>query len=103
MRPLYFQIAALIAIAVDVNRGMLPKLVRMLFYPLGGTEKHGLFTIPGGVDDGALRLPSLFGKLAKCARLLQQYHLTGDRVIRAIYPRIVMVAAQHPKIGLLGS
>src|ERR1700677_2308445 len=103
MGTLHIQIAALIGIAVDVDGSMLPQLVRMFFDPLGGTEKHGLLAIPGSVDDGALRLPSLFSKFAKGTRLLQQYHLTGDRIIRAIHPRVVMVAAQYPEIGLLRS
>jgi hypothetical protein len=101
MGPLHIKIAALIAIAVDVNGGMLPQLVCVLFHPLGGTEKHGLFAIPGGVDDGAFRLPSLLGKFPKRARLLQQHHLAGNRIVRAVDPRIVMVAAQHPEVGLL--
>ena len=56
MRPLHIQIATLIGVAVDINRGMLPQFVRVLLHPFRGTEQHGLLPIPGGVDDGALRL-----------------------------------------------
>ena len=90
--------ATTIRIRIQVRHGLFPELVCVRLDPLRGAEQRGLFTVPGGVDDGTARLPPLFEQLAVGAGLLQQRGLSGNGVLGAVHPGIVMIAADHPLI-----
>ena len=49
----------------------------------------------------ALGLPTLLHQFSDGARFLQQGDLPGGRVLRAVHPGIVMIAADHPFLGEL--
>ena len=59
VRTAHGEQAAIVAVGVDVDGGVLAQLVGVGFDPFGGTEQHGFFAVPRGVDDGAARLPAL--------------------------------------------
>ena len=100
VRAFRAEIAAAIGIRVQVNDGMLSKLIGVRFYPLRGTEKAGLFAIPRAVIDGALRSPAGLYQFGQGARFLELVHLAGNRIVGAVDPRIVVIAANNPFVRL---
>src|SRR6478736_9661182 len=54
VRALHVKKAAAIAVSINVDGGVLVELVGMELSPFSGAEQHGLFTIPGAINDGAL-------------------------------------------------
>ena len=99
VRAFYFEVAALVAIAVDVSDGMLRQLFVVLLDPFCRAHQHGFLGIPGAVDDGALGPPTLLRQFSERARLLQQGDLPGRWVFRSVHPGIVVIAADHPLVG----
>ena len=69
--------------------------------PLRGAQEARLLTVPTGVDQGAARPPALFEQLADRLRFRHQRNLAGQRVGRAEYPTIMMIAAHDPSVRLL--
>ena len=99
MRAFHAKKAAAIAVGIDVESGMLLEFVAMVLSPLGGSQQHGLFTVPRAIDDGALGLPALLEQFAQGARFFQQRDLAGNGIFRAIYPAVMVVAAHDPLVG----
>src|SRR5262249_6303809 len=95
--------AASVAVSIDVKSGMLLEFVTVKLSPLGGAQKHGLLPIPRAVDDGALRLPSLLEQLTQGAGFFEQRDLPGDGIFRAVDPAVMVVAADNPLVGRLGT
>src|SRR5204863_8573504 len=87
-----------VGIAVEIGDRLVRQLVGVRLDPFSRAEQGGLFAVPGGVDDRAARLPPLLQQRAVGTGLLEQRHLTGDRVLRAVHPRVVMVAADDPLV-----
>src|SRR5256885_11388274 len=79
------------------------QFVIVLLGPLGRAQQSGFFSVPRAIDDGALRLPAGLDQLAERPRFFQDGNLSGDGILRAVYPGIVMVAANHPLIGESGA
>ena len=75
---------------------MLLQFIHMGFHPLDRTQQAGLLSIPRAIDDGALWRPALAMEFAQHARFLQHGGLAGNRIVGAVHPGIVMIAAQHP-------
>ena len=96
--PLHAEEAAAVAVGVDVGDRVLPQLLRVRLGPLGRAEQHRLLAVPRAVDDRALRAPALLAQLAERPRLLEQRHEAGDRVLGAVHPRVVVVAAHDPLV-----
>ena len=92
--------AAAVAVAVDVDDGLLSQLRVVLLDPLGRAEQPRLFAVPRRVDDRALRPPALLQQLAERARLLELRRHAADRIAGAVHPRVVMVAADDPFVGI---
>src|SRR5258707_6889958 len=82
---------------------MLCELIGVRLDPLCRSKQSRLLSIPRGVDDRSLRPPSLRIQSAECARLLELADESGDGILRAIDPRIVMISADHPFICFCGS
>ncbi len=72
VRSAHRQIAAIVAVAVDVGHGVLAKFVGVGFTPFGRAEQPGLLAIPHAINNGALRLPSLLEQSGQAARLFHQ-------------------------------
>ena len=76
---------------------MLAQFIPWLLDPFGRSQQPGLLAVPRAVDDGALRASSPASiKLAQHARLPSMGDQAGDRIIGAVHPCVVMVAAQSP-------
>ena len=94
--PSRLEKAASAAVGVDVRDGVLLQIVAVRLDPFGRAEQRGLFAVPGGVDDRALRRPSLLAQFAERARFFEHRRHAADRIVRAVHPRVVMIAADHP-------
>ncbi len=70
----------------------------MVLSPLRRAQQHGLFAIPGAIDDRALGLPTLLQQFAQGARFFQQRDLAGDGIFRAVHPSVVMISAHNPLV-----
>src|SRR5215471_14901728 len=64
--------------------------------PFRRAEEARLLAVPRCIDDCPLRLPALLPQLAERARLLQFGGHAADRILRAVDPAVVMVAADDP-------
>ncbi len=100
MEPLHVEKAAVVAVGIEIDDGVLLEFVGMLLDPFGRAEKAGLFTIPRAIDDRALGAPALLPQFAESAGFFEQGRLAGERILGAVDPRVVMIAANHPLIGL---
>src|SRR5207253_9438531 len=98
MRTLDAEISSAVSVAVEVSNGVRLEFVGVCFDPLSRTQQAGLFSIPGGVEDCALRTPTLFVQGTQCACFLQFGDETGNGILRAIHPCIVVIAANDPLI-----
>ena len=96
VRAAHLEEAAAVAVGVEVGDRVLAQLGGVRFHPLGRAEQHRLLGVPGRVDDGAPRPPALLEQLAQRAGLLEQGDLAGDRVLGAVHPGVVVVAADDP-------
>src|SRR5205814_3226324 len=96
MRPTGCQPPLAVAVAVDVRDRFLCQLRLVLLGPLGGSEQSPLLTIPEREDEGPARLPTRFQQLAKRACRLEERRRAARRIRRAIHPRVMMVAVEHP-------
>ncbi len=95
------EVAAPVAIGVDIGDGVLAQFIIMCFGPFSGAEQAGFFAVPEAIDDSAVRLPALLEQLAERAGFFQFGTGAGERIFGAIDPSIVMVAANDPLIGIL--
>ena len=103
VRALHAQIAAAVAVGVDVDGGLLLQLVGVRLGPFGGAQQPRLFAVPHAVDDGALRLPALLQQRRRSARASSISGAgAGDRILRAVHPGVVMIAADDPLVGIGG-
>ncbi len=91
--------SSLVAVGIDVSDGMRFQFIHVSFNPLHRSKQSGLFSIPRAIDDGALGSPALAMQFAQHARFLQHRGLAGDRIVGAVYPGVVMIAAQHPLLA----
>src|SRR5437764_12511830 len=89
-----------IGVAVDVHRGMLLELLSVVFGPFGRAEEHGLFAVPGAVDDRALRFPALFEQQGERSSLFQQCYLSRNGIFGSVHPGIMMIAADNPRVWI---
>src|SRR5262249_14015650 len=71
----------------------------MGLHPFRRSEESLLLTVPGAQDDGAARPPSLLQERSKRTRLFEKRGLAADRILRSIYPRVVVVAVDPPFVG----
>src|SRR4029079_15399987 len=88
--------SSFIAVGIDVCDGVGLQFIQVIFNPLNGSKQSGLFSVPPAVDDGALGSPALTMEFTEHARFLQHRSLAGNRIVGAVYPRVMMIAAQHP-------
>src|SRR5262249_13598629 len=93
--------SASVAIGVDIDDSVLLQLGGVGFRPLRRTEQSRLFTIPEAINDGALRLPALLQHLGETASLLHFGNRARNRIVRTVHPAVMMVAANHPLVGIL--
>ena len=94
-----FEVAAPVAVGVDVGDAVRAQFFIVRFGPLGGAEKPRFLAVPRAINDGALRLPSGLHQLPKRARLFEHRDHPGNRIFCAVHPAIVMVSANHPLVG----
>ena len=92
------EITAAVAVRIDVGNAVGAQFVVMLLGPFGRAQEPRLFAVPRAINNGALRLPSGFYKLPKRASFFQNCDLAGNRILRAVDPAVVMIAANHPLI-----
>src|SRR5689334_4793716 len=100
MRPLHAEVAAIVSVAVEIRYRVLVQLRRMRLDPFRRAEQSRLLPIPRRIDDRALRPPPLLPELAERASFFQFGDETRDRILRAVDPGVVVIAANHPLIGL---
>src|SRR5262245_37393413 len=74
----------------------------MVLDPLSRAEQAGLLAVPGGIDNGRLGPPAAADELTKNAPLLEFGRHPADRILRAIDPCVVMIAANDPLIWKRG-
>ena len=94
--PVHLKKTAIVGIGIDVQHRVVAQFCRMLFHPFGGTEQSRLLAIPGAINNGPPRFPPLLAQFAQRSRFFQLRHHPGNRIFRAIHPRVVVVAADHP-------
>src|SRR5206468_7777531 len=68
--------------------------------PFGRAQEARLLAVPAGVDDRARRAPALAVELAERLGFAHQRDLAGQRIGRAEYPAVVVVAADDPLVGI---
>ena len=95
--------AAAVGIRVDVKHGLGLQLLRVRLGPFGGTEQARFLAVPAGVDQGALRPPTLLEQAADGLGLGHQGHVAGQRVPCAEHPAVVVVAADDPLVRRAGA
>ena len=64
VRAFDLEVAATVRVAVEIGDRVLAQVRGVRFGPLGRAEETGLFTVPGRIDDRALRPPALLVQLA---------------------------------------
>ena len=92
--------AAAIAVGVDVDDGLLAQLRFVMLDPLGRSEQALLFTVPGGIDDRPLRSPALLYELPERTSFLELRGHPACRILCAVHPGVVVVAADDPLVGV---
>src|SRR5579875_1122835 len=99
MAALDAQIPAIVGVGIDVGHRVLFELGGVRFGPLRRAEQAGFFAVPSAIDDRALRPPALFQELAVGARLLELGVEAADRILGAVHPAVMVIAANHPLAG----
>ena len=94
------QETAAIAVGVDVDHALGLQLGGVLFGPFGRAEQHRLFGIPAGVDDGPRRSPAFRPERTERFGLRHHRHVAGQRIGCTEDPAVMVVAAQHPLVGI---
>ena len=92
---------AAVAVRVQIGDRLFRKLVRVRLDPLRRADETRLLAVPRRVHDRALRPPAGLRERAERLRLGQLGHEAADRVLRAVHPRVVVVAAQNPLVRKL--
>ena len=77
------------------------QLVHVIFDPFDRSQQSGFFSIPCAIDDGALGSPSLAMQLAQHARFFEHGGLAGNRIVGAVDPGVMMIAAQYPLLAAI--
>ena len=85
-----------VGVGIDVRHGVLFEFVHVGLDPFDGTQQAGLFGIPRAINNGALRIPALAMQFAQHASFFQHGGLAGNRIVGAVHPRVVMIAANDP-------
>src|SRR5207247_5503 len=70
VRATHAEKAAPVRVGVDVDGGLLAKLVSMRLDPFGRSDQALFFCVPGTIDDRSFRFPAGLGKLRDTASLL---------------------------------
>ncbi len=99
VRAFNAEIAAAIAVGIDVRDAVRAQFVVVLLGPFGRAEKAGLFAIPRAINNGAFRFPAGLDELTESPRFFHEGNLARNRILSAVHPPIVMIAADHPFIG----
>src|SRR6266566_8743804 len=68
VRPFYVEIAAPVAVRIDVRYGVRAQFLVVLLGPFRRAKKPRLLAIPRAVNDGSLRLPARLNQLPKRPR-----------------------------------
>src|ERR1700722_2223871 len=89
-----------VGIGIDVHEPFASQLILMLLGPLGGPQQSEFFAVPERQHDGALGLPALFPQRSERSRGFEQRCRAADRIVRAIYPAVVMIAVYDPFVGI---
>src|SRR2546423_1806516 len=97
------QVSAAVGVAVEIGDGVCLQLVGVRFHPLGRSEQPRLLSVPPGVDDGTLRAPTLLVESAGSTCFLQLRDESGNRILRAVHPSVVVVSANHPLVRFGGA
>src|ERR1700691_4076623 len=103
MRSFGAKVSAAVSIGVEVGDRMLLELRGVSFTPLGRSQQTLFLTIPKAVNHGALGLPTLLQQFSESACLFQFRARSGERVFGSVHPGIVMIASNHPLIGIFCS
>ena len=98
MRAFDSEITAAVTVRIDVGDAVGAQFVIVLLGPFGRAQEPRLFAVPRAINSGALRLPSGFYQLPNRASFFQNCDLAGNRILRAVDPAVVMIAANHPLI-----
>ena len=85
-------------IDVEVGDKLSLQVVRELFAPLRGARESVFLAIPAADHDGAPRSDAALLQLAQRTRQFHHGSCATRRVHAAVYPRVTMIAEQHPFI-----
>src|SRR6185295_10883018 len=88
------------AVRVQIRDSILLEFIGVRFDPLGGTQQSFFFAVPRTHNYRAFWPPALLEQFTKCTRGFHYRYHAARRIIRAVYPRIVMIAGDHPLIGI---
>src|SRR5262249_35187674 len=88
--------AALVAVGIQVKYGMFLQVPAVSLDPLDRAEQARFFAVPGAIDNGAFWSPALLVKFAEHSCLFKFRRHTGNRIVGAVDPGVMMVAANDP-------
>ena len=94
------EISTVTAVGIDVGDGVLVQFADVGFDPFDGAQQAGLFAIPCAINDGAFGRPALLVQFAESARFFEFGRHAGDGIVGAVDPRVMMIAANDPLIGI---
>ena len=103
MRAIHPEIAAAVAVRVDVGDDLVAKLGGVTLRPLDRSEESRLLGVPGREHEGALRAEALLDQLPNRACLLEHGDHAAHGIGGAVDPGVVVVAPDHPFVGPLGA
>src|ERR1700737_2824394 len=72
------EVAAAIAVRIDIRDAVRAEFVEVLLGPLGRAQQSGFFSVPRTINDGAFRLPAGLDQLTERPRFFQDGNLSGD-------------------------
>src|SRR5262249_33105560 len=88
-----------IPVSVQVQDPVLPELFGVRFHPLPRSDQARFLSVPRAVDNRPLRLPAALHERTCGLRLRHQSDETAQGVLRAVYPGVMMIAADNPLVG----
>src|SRR5262249_3853321 len=92
-----------VTVRVQVQHRFLLELVCMSLGPFGGAEQALLFSIPGTNYNRPPGLPPLLAQLAKRVRCFHDGDHPARGIVRAVDPRIVVIAVDDPFVWIIAS